>query len=96
MASVGAGFNAEVAHGTELQVIDEGVQRFFLFAVGCTSNFVTILMVPLGQCQFAGRASCAAVLIGFRMQHHHLSAKSFRQFGLKLRILFRYYFLRDV
>lgn len=43
------GYNAQITHRTQLKVVNEGIQRFFLFPSAPISNLVMILMVPFGH-----------------------------------------------
>ena len=74
------GFHTEIAHGAEFEVVDQFIDRFFLFSLGGQFVFKDHFDGTIGAGQFTGLAAGTTVLIVFVVWHHHFSLETIRKF----------------
>src|SRR5262249_521076 len=77
-----ASLDAQVAESTELEMIHELVNRFFLFTVRLYIKLGNDLDRSVGASQLTSRAPGAGMFIILIVRHYYFPTKSFRQFQL--------------
>ena len=75
-----AGYDTEIAHRAELQVIDQFVNGLFLPAIRLNIKFGDHFDGTVRAGDLAGLATCTPVFIVLVVRHHHLAFEPFGQF----------------
>lgn len=72
-----AGLDAEIAHGAELQVVNQLVDGFFLFSFRREVKLGDHFDGAIGTGKLTGRTPCTAVFVLFIVRHHYFTTESF-------------------